>query len=179
MDMDSHQPHPQELSTLQIKNKRKPRRSVSFRLKSTLFCYDVPENEQEWYTADDEDIFKAQAQKAVVVFQKMKGGFPISDAQAPAAMDDDDTQDPDPEDLCIVGLEQQLVSPDFTKKRAKTKKIVKYAVLFAQHQARRMDSDVDDKAERIADASIRYSQWSAAQAKMFGEFQYMQSKESR
>jgi hypothetical protein len=38
--------------------------------------------------------------------------------------------------------------------------------------------DDSDKAERIAQAARRYSEWSAAQAKMFGDFQYKQSKES-
>jgi 3,4-dihydroxy-2-butanone 4-phosphate synthase len=76
--------------------------------------------------------------------------------------------------LCLVGLEQ-LVSPEFSKKRARTKKLVKHAVLVEQSKIETGCGD-KDKAERIAEAAIRYSEWSAAQAKMRGDFQYIQNK---
>jgi hypothetical protein len=142
--------------------KKKPRRSVSFQPRSTLYCYDVPEDEpQDWYTDEDEEIFKAEARKEIAVFRRMKGGGFASDPQHNR-------------NLCIVGIEQHLVSSEFSKKRARTKKLVKYAVLDEQSK---IDTGCGDKAERIAESARRYSEWSAAQAKMFGDFQYIQSKE--
>eukprot|EP00984_Skeletonema_dohrnii_P034525 scaffold33584_cov146-Skeletonema_dohrnii-CCMP3373.AAC.7 len=171
MDIDSQHVDKRHDCTLPSL-KKKQRRSVSFQSSSLLFCYGVPEDEpQDWYTGEDEEIFKAEARKELAVFQRMKGGF--AGASGQLASDSEHHRN-----LCIVGLEQQLVSPDFSRKRARTKKLVKYAVLLEQSKAGTGYID-SDKAERIAEAARRYSEWSAAQAKMFGDFQYIQSKESR
>lgn len=158
--------------------KKKQRRSVTFQNRSLLYRYDVPEDEsQEWYTGVDEDIFKKEARKDLAIFQRIKGGFNLNGAAGQSAPDPQ-PQHNEIDSLCIVGLEQQLVSPEFSKKRARTKKLVKYAVLLEQS---RIDfgGNYYDKADRIAEAAARYSEWSAAQAKMFGDFQHIQSKESR
>eukprot|EP00984_Skeletonema_dohrnii_P016021 scaffold7022_cov87-Skeletonema_dohrnii-CCMP3373.AAC.1 len=86
MDIDSHHQqhadkrHDSPLPSPSLKKslKKKQHRSVSFQSSSLLFCYGVPEDEtQDWYTGEDEEIFKAEARKEVAVFQqlKMKGGF--------------------------------------------------------------------------------------------------------
>ncbi|KAK1741047.1 hypothetical protein QTG54_008299 [Skeletonema marinoi] len=171
MDIDSHHvdkrhDHDRTMPSL----KKKQRRSVSFQSSSLLFCYGVPEDEpQDWYTGEDEEIFKAEARKELAVFRRMKGGFAGASGQLAGVHQHH-------RNLCIVGLEQQLISPEFSRKRARTKKLVKYAVLLEQSKA---GTGYGDKAERIAEAARRYSEWSAAQAKMFGDFQYIQSKESR
>ena len=150
--------------------KTKQRRSVSFQTRSLFFRYSVPEDEpQDWYTSADEDMFKAEARAELAVLQGMKGGL---------AGDTNSNSQQRNESLCIVGLEQQLISPEFSKKRARMKKLVKYAVLLEQSKIGTGYSH-NDKAERIAEAARQYSEWSAAQAKMFGDFQYIQSKESR
>lgn len=145
-----------------------PHRSIfSFSPNSTVYCYEVPEGEQqEWYTSADKDLFKAEARLECEVFRRLKKG---RFAQGQGELDCSLPQI----DLCIVGLEQQLISPEFTRKRVQTKKLVTNAVLM--EQARRYgygDSDSDsDKAERIANAARRYSKWSTKQAKIVGEFQ--------
>jgi hypothetical protein len=157
-------------------NKKKPRRSVSFQSSSTLFCYKIPEDEpQDWYTDEDEEIFKAEARKELAVFRCMKGGFAFAGASGQSVSDPQYQGK-----MCIVGLEQQLVSPEFSKKRARTKKLVMYAMLAEQiRTCYGFDDANDDKAKRIAEAARQHSEWSAAQAKIFGDFQYIQSKESR
>lgn len=132
------------------------RRSVSFATKSRAYCYDIspPYDLQDfWYNDEDEDRFKEQIRKEVDTFKLLK------------AQGENSTQHPS---LCIVGLEQHLISPEHTKKRTKSKKLLKYAVLGAQAQC--------VGAERIAELSRRYSQWSASQARMFGDFQHIMSK---
>mmetsp|Transcript_3024 Transcript_3024/g.4947 ORF Transcript_3024/g.4947 Transcript_3024/m.4947 type:complete len:203 (-) Transcript_3024:150-758(-) len=149
--------------------KKKQRRSVSFQSSSLLFCYGVPEDEpQDWYTGEDEEIFKAKARKELAVFRRMKGGFAGASGQLAGVPQHH-------RNLCIVGLEQQLISPEFSRKRARTKKLVKYAVLLEQSKIDTGYGD-SDKAERISAAARQYSERSAAQAKMFGDFQYIQSK---
>lgn len=158
--------------------KKKQRRSISFQPTSQLYRYNVPEDEpQEWYTGVDEEVFKKEARKDLTIFQRMKGGFNVNGAPRQSAPDPQ-PQHNEIDSLCIVGLEQQLISPEFSKKRARTKKLVKYAVLLEQSKIDLGDS-YNDKADRIAEAATRYSEWSAAQAKMFGDFQHIQSKESR
>ncbi len=157
---------------------KKQRRSVSFQPRSLLYRYEVPEDEpQEWYTGVDEDIFKKEARKDLAIFQRMKGGFNVDGAARQSALNPQ-PQHNEIDSLCIVGLEQQLISPEFSKKRARTKKLVKYAVLLEQSRVD-LGGSVNGKADRIAEAAARYSEWSAAQAKMFGDFQHIQSKESR
>ena len=149
------------------KKKKKQRRSVSFQTRSLLFRYDVPEDEpQDWYTDADEDMFKAEAKYDLEILKRMKEGLAGANSQQHN------------EGLCIVGLEQQLISPEFMKKRARTKKLVNYAVLLEQSKLRNSYCGYSEKAERIAEAARQYSEWSAAQAKMVGDFQHIQSKQS-
>mmetsp|Transcript_3022 Transcript_3022/g.4945 ORF Transcript_3022/g.4945 Transcript_3022/m.4945 type:complete len:206 (-) Transcript_3022:150-767(-) len=166
MDTESQHEHKRHDCTLPSLNlKKKQRRLVSFQPSSLLFCYGITEDEpQDWYTGEDEEIFKAEARKEVAVFRQMKGGFTGASGESAG----------DPQ-LCIVGLEQQLISPEFSRKRARTKKLVKYAVLLEQSKIDTGYGD-SDKAERISAAARQYSERSAAQAKMFGDFQYIQSK---
>lgn len=165
MDIDNELQYACTLPSL----KKKPRRSVSFNPNSTLYSYNVPEDDpQDWYTDADEVVMKADARKEVDIFRMMKGGL------AAAGLSRHHQRN-----LCIVGLEQQLVSPEFTKKRARTKKLVKYAVLVEQAKMNTAYGNTTVKAERIAAAARRNSEWSAAQAKMIGDFQHIQSKESR
>lgn len=168
MDIDNELQYACTLQSL----KKKPRRSVSFKPNSTLYSYNVPEDDpQDWYTNADEEVMKADARKEVDIFRKMKGGL----AGAAGGLSRQHQRS-----LCIVGLEQQLVSPEFTKKRARTKKLVKYAVFVEQAKINTAYGyDNTHKAERIAAAARRHSEWSAAQAKMFGDFQHIQSKEGR
>jgi hypothetical protein len=165
MDIDNELQYACTLPSL----KKKPRRSVSFNPNSTLYRYNVPEDDpQDWYTNQDEEVMKADARREVDIFRKMKGGL-----TGAAGLSRHHQRN-----LCIVGLEQQLVSPEFTKKRARTKKLVKYAVLVEQAKINTAYGyDNTHKAERIAAAARRHSEWSAAQAKMFGDFQHIQSKE--
>ena len=113
---------------------------------------------------------KADARKEVDIFRKMKGGLRLAAAGLSRHHQ---------RNLCIVGLEQQLVSPEFTKKRARTKKLVKYAVLVEQAKINAAYGNTTVKAERIAAAARRHSEWSAEQAKMVGDFQHIQSKEGK
>ena len=165
MNTESQHEHKRHGCTLPSLNLKKKRRSVSFQLSSLLFCYGVPEDvTQDWYTGEDEEIFKAEARKEVAVFRQMKGGFTGASGESAG----------DPQ-LCIVGLEQQLISLEFSRQRARTKKLVKCAVLLEQSKIGTCYGD-SDKAERISAAARQYSERSAAQAKMFGDFQYIQSK---
>jgi hypothetical protein len=176
LDIDIEHKHYHDCN-LPLTLNKKSRRSVSFQSSSTLFCYEIPEGEpQDWYTGEDEDIFKAEAQKELAVFRRMKGGFAFAGASGQSVSDSDPQYQ---RNMCIVGLEQQLISPEFSKKRKRTKKLVKYAVLREQSKIGTGHGNINNKVERIAQAARRYSEWSAAKAKMFGDFQYIQSKESK
>jgi hypothetical protein len=152
---------------VKVKLKEKPRRSVSFQYSSTLFCYYIPEHEpQDWYTAEDEEIFKAEAQKEVDVLRRMKSASGQSDSY---------TQHH--QNMCIVGLEQQLISPEFSAKRERRKKLVKDAVLREQSKIDTGHGNSSNKVKQIAEAARRYSERSVINAKAFGDFQYIQSRE--
>ena len=71
---------------------------------------------------------------------------------------------------CPIGLEKQLVSKDFSKKRALSRRLVMAAVHMEQ-QAQFSHEHEHDRQERIAAASIRHSEWSKAQALTIGNFQ--------
>ena len=76
-----------------------------------------------------------------------------------------------PSDICPIGLEQQLISSEYTKKRAITKRLVTLAVL--SEQARSVSAGEADgtRWERIAAASRQHSEWSRLQARTIGYFQ--------
>lgn len=139
-----------------------PRRCVSFSSASTYTVVSLTGEEfadikhKIWYTEEDEGRFKEAARMEVAAFKRLQKGGDSAAKQ---------------KDMCIVGLEQHLVSHDYTKKRARTKKLISYAVLGAQARG----GDAGDP-ERIAKTARRYSEWSAEQAKKFGDFQHIQSK---
>ena len=157
--------------SLQSDAHRPQRRSVSFSPKSTLLLYEeAPEeddSQQElWYTQEDEDRFKADAQRQLAAFRRLQSGAPDG-----CSLQQDD-------ELCIVGLEGHLVSPQFTKKRVRTKRLVIFAVKLEQARcSSRSSNSNSDKAERIANAVMRHSEWSTVQAAFVGDFQYSQSRE--
>ena len=152
-------------SRCRLKKPYKQRRSVSFKSASTVYEYEDALSDEEflqlkeriWYTEEDEEVFKAAARKEVAAFKRLQKGKSDNNVQQ--------------RDLCIVGLEQHLVSPDYTKKRARTKKLITYAVLGAQAR------EASNNPERIAKAARRYSDWSVEQAKKFGDFQRIQSED--
>jgi hypothetical protein len=152
-------------SRCRLKKTHKQRRSVSFKSASTVYEYEDALSDEEflqlkeriWYTEEDEEVFKAAARKEVAAFKRLQKGKSDNNVQQ--------------RDLCIVGLEQHLVSPDYTKKRARTKKLITYAVLGAQAR------EASNNPERIAKAARRYSDWSVEQAKKFGDFQRIQSED--
>lgn len=141
-------------------------RSVLFQPSSTLFLYEGQECalQELWYTKADEDIFKAAAKKQVAAFHQlqMKSGESVG----PCCFLNQGG-------LCIVGLERDLLSPEISEKRVLTKRLIKCAVLV--EQARRGPCS-SNKAERIAYAAMRHSEWSSLEATAVGAFQYRQSR---
>ena len=73
--------------------------------------------------------------------------------------------------VCIVGLEKHLVSPEFSMKRAKSKRLVTCAVLLEQA------CGSGSKAERIVYAAMRLSEWSVNRAINVGDIQHRESRE--
>lgn len=173
MNIDSQQECDRPSATSFKNQQQVPRRrSVSFSLNSTICYYRIPKDDpQEFYSDEDQERMKADARKDLAAFRRIK-----TREEYGCGSSDDDPEERR-RNLCIVGLEQHLVSPEFSRERARTKKLVTRAVLV--EQARPYYSVDDDKVERIAEAARRYSEWSAARAKMFGDFQYIQSKECR
>jgi len=184
MDIDSETQHIRSSTSVLrpcpsiFKNKQRlQRQSVSFSsTRPTLWCYDIPYNErQEWYNNADEEFFKEEARKEVAAFWRLKmktqgDGRSVNDDSSICFIDPEDRHS-----MCIVGLEKLLISKEFIKKRARTRELVKRAVLAEQNK---ICTGYGDKAERIAESAMQYSEWSACQAKMLGKFQYIQSKES-
>jgi hypothetical protein len=132
--------------------------SVSFSPSDKLHIIEYPDDyRRESYTEEDEALFKKEAREEIIAFRRLKEG----------------SGTPHHHNLCMVGIEQHLISRDFVNQRERTKKLVTHAVL--REQARVGSGDcVNDKAARIADASRQYSEWSASQAKMIGDFQSVQ-----
>lgn len=146
-----------------------PRRSsVSFSPTSSMVYWKPSHHDLRdlkdsiWYTSEDEDRFKADARKEIDAFKMLKRRTSDED-------NGDDSKYPQHQrGLCIVGIEQHLVSSDHSRKRARAKKKVTRAVLGAQAHGFAF--------ERIAETVRRYSEWSAAQAKIIGDFQHTLSK---
>mmetsp|Transcript_26924 Transcript_26924/g.45689 ORF Transcript_26924/g.45689 Transcript_26924/m.45689 type:complete len:201 (-) Transcript_26924:167-769(-) len=143
---------------------QRPRRSVSFQPTSALYLYEAPEPEDDftlWRTEEDEELSKANARLELSLLKQMQSG------EAPGG-----DRSLNADDLTTVGLEKYLVSPDFTMKRARFMRLVTCAVLMEQAHG----FDFDNKAERIACASIRLSKWSAEQARVVGKIQHRESR---
>mmetsp|Transcript_11198 Transcript_11198/g.27528 ORF Transcript_11198/g.27528 Transcript_11198/m.27528 type:complete len:188 (-) Transcript_11198:266-829(-) len=141
---------------------RKKKRTVQFSTTSVLHCYDTPENDgcgssTSYYSSEEEQQFKRQAKIDIMCFRLMKESGSEIKSELPDDM------------LCPVGLEKSLISKDYTKKRAITKRLVMLAVLAEQSQT--LHQKIDDKWERIAAASRQHSEWSRTQARTIGSFQ--------
>ena len=138
--------------------------SVSFSPKSKLIVIERRDNydrKQGSYTAKDEAKFKKEASDEVINFLHLK--------YVPG------TSHQHHRDMCLVGIEQYLLSPNFKNQRARARALVRYAVLSEQA---RTQGCVGDMAARIAEVSMQYSERSVAQAELIGEFQFIQSNEN-
>ncbi len=140
--------------------------SVSFSPKSKLIVIERRDNYdrkqgQGSYTAKDVAKFKKEASDEVIAFLHLK--------YVPG------TSHQHHRDMCLVGIEQYLLSPNFKNQRARARALVRYAVLSEQA---RTQGCVGDMAARIAEVSMQYSERSVAQAKLIGEFQFIQSNEN-
>ena len=124
----------------------KRKRSVCFRESADVLVYEGMDQELYdcWYNALDERGFKRQAKAEIIAFRLKKTT----------------------KEMCPVGLEQQLISGEYTKHRALTKKMVKLSVLHEQSQF--YD---DERSKRIADAAGLYSNWCVSQAETVGILQ--------
>ncbi len=173
-------------SDIGLKMRPSRRRStVTFSPKLIIYRYDISDSErQEWFNDEDVKLFRAETRKEVAELQllKMKTW-----AESDCSSDDNccdgsnsiNTNDlEERHDLCIVGLEKLLISAEFTNKRERIKERVKRAVLGKQGQTKAKVCAAEDfyKADRIAEAARQYSKWSTSQAKVRGNFQYIQSK---
>lgn len=139
--------------------------TVRFSKYSEMVCF-KPSNDTSvsWYGRADENRFKLQAKHDMITHLEK-----TYDMSTSTSTPNDDVMTPR---SYPVGLEQQLVSSEFTKKRMVTKRLVQLAVRMEQA---RMYSDVDDalKQDRIAMASMQYSEWSRHQATTIGTLHAM------
>ena len=130
------------------------RRAVRFSPKSILYCFPKTREEIFWYTHEDELRFKLQAKEDMITCLRMKiKSGSISD-----------------HNMCPIGLEMQLISKGFSKKRRLTKELVWLAVRVEQERPIEYDNDYD-KQKRVAAASMKHSEWSRAQAQTLGTYQ--------
>ena len=117
--------------------------------------------DRSWYTRKDEQQFQVNARYEMLSYLRTKQA--AQEAGVPVKV------------TCPVGLEKQLISNNFTKKRVLTRKLVKAAVLM--EQARIMSHEHEyDRQERIAAASRKHSEWSRSQALSVGTFQSIAAK---
>jgi len=141
--------------------------TVRFSKYSEMVCF-KPRNDTSarWYTRTDEQQFRLQAKHDMITHLEK-----THDMSTSTSTPNDDVMTPG---SYPVGLEQQLVSSEFTKKRMVTKRLVQLAVRMEQA---RMYSDVNDtlKQDRIAMASMQYSEWSIHQATTIGTLHAMRS----
>jgi len=110
-----------------------------------------------WYTGDDEELFKENARRDVSVLKQLQRG------QSPEGCS------LHPDDLCTVGLEKYLVSPEYIMKRARSKRLVIHVVLAEQARG--------SGAERVDFAVMRLSKWSVEQANKIGAIQLRERRE--
>ena len=141
-------------------------RSVSFNPLSTLCLYEAPEPEDGfnvWYTEEEEEAFKANTRLEASVLQLVQREEPLELEGIFLH----------PEDLCTVGLEKYLLSPESKLKRLRLKRLVMYSVLMAQDRGSPVDGD--NKAERVANLATRLSTWFVDQAKAIGKLHQKES----
>ena len=142
--------------------------TVRFSKYSEMVCF-KPSNDTDtsacWYSRNDEQRFKLQAKHDMISHLQKTDDMSLS-----TSTPSDDVMTPR---SYPVGLEQQLVSSEFTKKRIVTKRLVQLAVRMEQARTN-LDDDVDVidtlKQDRIAMASMQYSEWSRHQATAIGTF---------
>ena len=135
------------------------KKRVQFSTISSLYTYqDCQDNLGDssrcrWYSVEDYQRFKQEAkQDRISCLQKKKR-----------------KSNGDIDDTVPFGLELQLVSTDFTKKRLIKKALVGLAV--REEQERPTNENFIYRQERIAAASRRHSEWARIQAQAVGAFQ--------
>ena len=144
---------PSQSQEFQHKSKKIRRSSVHFSALSQMHI--IEPIDRPWYTHQDEQQFHDNDQNEMLSYLQTKQA--AQDAGVPHKV------------ACPVGLEMQLISYDFIKKRDLTRKMVKAAIHMEQSQF--YHEHEYDRQERIAAASIRYSEWSRTQALVNGAFQ--------
>ena len=142
-------------------SKKKQQRMVRFSTMSAMVCYNDRGSDNttaRWYTNEDEQRFREDNQDEAIsyVMHKETRGS-ISKNNAPM--------------ICPVGLEQQLISREYTKKRSLMKRMAKFTVLREQARISSHNEHPGDKQDRIATASIQCTQWAREQATTIGAFQ--------
>ena len=141
--------------------KKQQQRTVRFSTMSAMVCYNDRSSDNttsRWYTNEDEQRFRQDNQDEAIsyIMHKETRGS-ISKNNAPM--------------ICPVGLEQQLISREYTKKRSLMKRMAKFTVLREQAQISSHNEHAGDKQDRIATASILCTQWAREQATTIGAFQ--------
>ena len=143
-------------------SKKKQQRTVRFSTStmSAMVCYNDRSSDNttaHWYTHEDEQQFRQDNQDEAISYTMHKETRGSISNSAPM--------------ICPVGLEQQLISREYTKKRALMKRMAKFTVLREQARISSHSEHSDDKHYRIATASILCTQWAREQATTIGAFQ--------
>ena len=139
-------------------SKKKQQRMVRFSTMSAMVCYNDRSSDNttaRWYTNEDEQRFRQDNQDEAISYIMHKETRGKNSAPV----------------ICPVGLEQQLISREYAKKRALMKRMAKFTVLREQAQISSHNEHSDDKQDRIATASILCTQWAREQATTIGAFQ--------
>lgn len=172
MDVDSelHSPcePPSILSTSSRSSfrRRSSSASVSFSSNSKILVIerlDGYDRKQRSYTAADEARFKKEARDEVIAFLQLKYA-----SRTPKQHH---------RDMCLVGIEHYLLCPNPEHQRARARALVRHAVLSEQARVRAQGC-VGDTSACIAEVSRQCSQPSASQAKLIGDFQFIQCKDN-
>ena len=144
------------------------KKRVQFSTISSLYCYQdyqdnlIVSSRCRWYSLEDYQRFKQEAkQDRISCLQKKKRKSNGDDIG-------DDT-------VCPFGLELQLVSSDFNKKRRIEKALVGLSV--RAEQERPSNENFIHRQERIAVASRQHSEWARIQAQAVGAFQAISARE--
>ena len=146
------------------------KKRVQFSTISSLYCYQdcqdnlIVSSRCRWYSLEDYQRFKQEAKRdRISCLQKKKRKSNGDDIG-------DDTG------VCPFGLELQLVSSEFTKKRRIKKALVGLAV--REEQERPTNENFIYRQERIAAASRRHSEWARIQAQAVGAFQAIRARDN-
>lgn len=126
-----------------------PSQTLQFSDTSTLYVYEDSLSGSSWYSPAEEDLFRIQAKQDIIALMTGNGKSNTL------------TQ------VSSFGLENEIISREYTKKRVLAKRLVRLAVLTEQASP----NDANIKEERIALVSKKYSKWSRAQALEIGSFQ--------